>query len=125
LETVAREDRHYTAEEGERRREWLGYATKEEEDAARERYRAEKRGLSGGQFSIEEVKEEYNDLDSMKQPDLKRLLPNNNADQSNVLEGGEEGKDREESGSEPDVERTPSDENQPWKEYWQTVDTDA
>lgn len=125
LETAAREDRHYTAEEGERRREWLGYATKEEEDAARERYRAEKRGLSGGQFSIEEVKEEYNDLDSMKQPDLKKLLPNNNADQSNVLEGGEEGKDREESGSEPDVERTPSDENQPWKEYWQTVDADA
>lgn len=107
LETPAREDRFYT-EEGESRREWLGYATKEEEDAARARYRAEKRRLAST-FSIEEVKNEYNELDSMKQADVKRLLPN----------------DGEDDGQEPSaIERQPSDEKQPWKEYWENAEAE-
>lgn len=112
LETPARDDRFY-AEEGERRREWLGYATKEEEDAARARYREEKARLSSG-FSIEELKNEYNDLGSMKQTNVKRLLPNGGEEEDTGWESS--------AGEAPDVERTPSDENQPWKQYWQGED---
>lgn len=109
LETAARDDRFY-AEEGERRREWLGYATKEEEDAARARYREEKRRLSSG-FSIEEVKNEYNDLNSMNQTEIKRFRTND----------GEE-ENTESSSTDREVERQPSDENPPWKQYWENAD---
>jgi len=120
LETAARDDRFY-AEEGESRREWLGYATKEEEDAARARYREEKRRLSGG-FSIEEVKHEYNDLNSMKQPDTKRLLSNSSTEQNNPLDEDDGG--QEPSATDADMERQPSDEYQPWKEYWENADAE-
>ena len=121
LETAERDDRNFI-DDGESRREWLGYATKEEEDAARARYREEKRRLSR-EFSIEEVKNEYNELGSMKRTDVKRFLPNSNGNQNRV-----EDKDGEiaqqESATESDVERQPSDENQPWKEYWENADAE-
>lgn len=115
LETSARDDRFY-AEEGERRREWLGYATKEEEDAARARFREEKRRLSSG-FSIEEINNEYKGFDSIKQTKVNRLLPNNEEETDAAQESLSGATDAV-------LERQPSDEK-PWKQYWENAEAEA
>lgn len=69
-------------EEGVGRREWLGYATEEEERVAQARYQEEKRRRQTG-FSIEEIRENYNELTSMTTDgDARELLPNDDQDDS-------------------------------------------
>ena len=107
LETATpRIDLNDFVEDGESRREWLGYSTKEEEDAARARYRAEKRRLSA-ELSIEEIRNDYHDFNSMTQTDVKCLLPN----------------EHHRSAMDLDIEAQPSDEKQ-WKEYWERADAE-
>lgn len=48
-------------DEGADRREWLGYASKEDEKKAKEKFQEEKRRQ--GQFAIKEVKGSYQALD--------------------------------------------------------------
>ena len=51
-------------EEGADRREWLGYASKEEERVAQARYREDKRRRQDPGVSIEELRPGYNDFES-------------------------------------------------------------
>lgn len=65
------------AEEGAGRREWLGYASKEEEKLAQLKFQEEKK-QHRGEFSIEEVGNTYHDLDSASNetPKMKPYSPN-------------------------------------------------
>lgn len=114
LETTERDDFNEVLDDGESRREWLGYSTKEEEDAARARYRAEKRRLSV-EMSIEEIKNDYHDLNSLEQTDVKRFLPNSNREGVENVTA--------QSATDLDIEAQPSDESQ-WKEYWERADAE-
>jgi uncharacterized membrane protein len=57
------------------------YSTKEEADAARARYQAEKRHLSA-ELLIEEIRKAYQDLNFMTQTNVKRFLPNSSTNQN-------------------------------------------
>jgi hypothetical protein len=69
--------REEVLEEGAGRREWLGYASKEEEKAAQLKFQEEKKQHQG-EFSIEEVGNAYHDLDSASDgtPKMKPYTPN-------------------------------------------------
>jgi hypothetical protein len=72
-------------EDGAERREWLGYTSKEEERVAQARHREDKRRRQAGQagFSIEEIRDNYNDLESMATDgEIKNYLPNKEQDDS-------------------------------------------
>jgi hypothetical protein len=114
LETAERDDYDEVLDEGESRREWLGYSTKDEEDAARARYRAEKHRLSA-EMSIEEIKNDYHDLRFLKQTDVKRFVPNNSRKKVDKITA--------QSTMNPDIETQPSDDSQ-WKEYWERTDAE-
>jgi hypothetical protein len=115
LETAESHDHNDFVEDGESRREWLGYSTKEEEDAARARYQVDKRRLSA-ELSIEEIRNDYQDLNSMTQTDVKLFLPNSSTNQKSSRE-------QHQSATDPDIEAQPSDERQ-WKEYWERADAE-
>ena len=115
LETAARDDHNDICEDREIRREWLGYSTKEEEDAARARYQAEKRRRSA-ELSIEEIRNDYHDFNSMTQTDVKCFLPNSSTNQNSSRE-------QHQTAMDPDIEAQPSDEKQ-WKEYWERADAE-
>lgn len=67
-------------EEGADRRKWLGYSSKEEERVAQARYREDKRRRQAG-FSVEEISEKYNELESMGEDgEVKSYLPNKEDD---------------------------------------------
>jgi hypothetical protein len=70
-------------EEGEGRREWLGYSSKEEERVAQARHREEKRRRQND-FAIEEDGNNYNDLESMtaEGPEPNKFFPNVETDES-------------------------------------------
>jgi hypothetical protein len=90
LETVKAESKSELAdgddeprEEGTDRREWLGYNSKEEERIAQARFREEKRRRIQAGFSIEEIRHNYNDLESLTADgETKTLFPNNEPDGS-------------------------------------------
>jgi hypothetical protein len=63
LESPTRSPPEQVLEEGADRREWLGYASKEEEKLAQLKFQQEKKQQQG-EFSIEEVGNAYHDLDS-------------------------------------------------------------
>jgi hypothetical protein len=67
---VPRRSREEVLEEGAGRREWLGYASKEEEKAAQLKFQEEKKQQQG-EFTIEEVGNTYHDLDSASTETLK------------------------------------------------------
>ena len=71
LETADRDDHSVIVDEGADRREWLGYANKEEESTAKERYREENR-RSRIDFSIEEVHTDYHELHAIGSPPNKK-----------------------------------------------------
>lgn len=100
LETKQREKmEHVDSEKG--RREWLGYSSKEEENASRQKYLEESRAG----VVIEEIKDGYHDLESMDRTNVKDYLPNKDddgAENSNMTS-----EEKEESGSE-----------QQWKQFW-------
>ena len=120
LETAARDDRNNNVEIGESRREWLGYSSKQEEDAARARYQAERIRLSDG-LSIEEIKEDYHGFESMGRTNVKRFFTNKNAKQTKTSEQGTS--ESQNPTAAEGVERQPSDEME-WKEYWERADAE-
>jgi hypothetical protein len=71
-------------EAGTDRREWLGYSSQEEERIAQARFREEKRRRMQAGISIEEIRHNYNDLDSLTADGetAKTLLPNEEPDAS-------------------------------------------
>ena len=77
LETADRGDQNVVVDEGADRRQWLGYASKEEEVVAKERHQEEKRRLKSG-FSIEEVQNQYHDL-SIGTPHITNVSHNDDA----------------------------------------------
>lgn len=85
-------------EEGQDRREWLGFASKEEHDQAQARYQDEKKKQQQSGLSIEEIKEGYNTFESM---------PNR----------GEQSVLQEESNKETDDDN--GDDGETWKGFWE------
>ena len=72
-------------EEGADRRNWLGFFSKEEERKAKMRYNDEKMRRQEAGITIEEVKDSYNDLDTLAKDggvSVKELLPNEEQDDS-------------------------------------------
>lgn len=72
-------------EEGADRRKWLGFFSKEEERKAKMRYNEEKMRRQEAGITIEEVKDAYNDLDTLTKDgrvSVKELLPNEEQDDS-------------------------------------------
>lgn len=71
-------------EEGSDRREWLGYASKEEERIAQARYREDKRRRQASGVVIEEIGDKYNDLESVKTEgfEVNDFLPNQEENES-------------------------------------------
>jgi len=70
-------------EEGTDRREWLGYATNEEERVAQARHREEKRRRQSAGLKIEEIRNNYNDLEAMATDgERHNFLPNQDQDES-------------------------------------------
>lgn len=83
-------------EEGSDRREWLGYASKEEERVAQARYREDKRRRQASGVVIEEIANKYNNFESIETDDFEvnDFLPNR-------------------------------EENESWKDYWARNGADA
>lgn len=70
-------------DEGDDRREWLGYSSKEEEVEVQLELQNEKMRRQGEGLTIEEVSNSYNAFDSMNADDaVKELLPNEDVDES-------------------------------------------
>lgn len=68
-------------QEGDNRREWLGYSSKEEERVAHARYREEKRRRQNTPLTIEDLRNvNYNDLESLTatggDTEMKNYIPN-------------------------------------------------
>ena len=114
LETQAPESPKLYHEEGESRRQWLGYASIEEQRKAEERYRREKRSQQqGGGLSIEEL-QGYQDLgeeptDSAIEQQLNEKFER---ETTRVLEETE--LDNETSLKSSEQDRPPA-----WKAYWE------
>jgi hypothetical protein len=77
LESPTRSPPEQVVDEGAGRREWLGYASKEEEKAAQLKFQEDKKQQQG-EFSIEEVGNTYQELDSASNgtPKMKPYSPN-------------------------------------------------
>ncbi len=71
-------------EDGSDKREWLGYASKDEERIAQARFREEKRRRQVTGIVIEEISTNYNDLDSIDDDDVEVVdfLPNREENES-------------------------------------------
>jgi hypothetical protein len=99
-------------EEGTDRRNWLGYASKEDEHSSRARYLEEQRRWKSG-FSIEEVRNTYHDFESLPRSAVRDMVPNND-DQTSKPPRNKQTDDA--SSSFPNDE-TGEDETE-WKDYW-------
>jgi hypothetical protein len=79
----AQEEEDAPREEGSDRREWLGYATKEEERVAQARHREEKRRRQAVGLKIEEIRNNYNELEAMATDgELQNPLSNEDQEES-------------------------------------------
>ncbi len=63
-------------EEGADRREWLGYASKEEEEKAKAKFKEEKQGLNSKTVIIEEIGDTYNEFPAFPKDAIAELVLN-------------------------------------------------
>lgn len=127
LETEATVKPKFDKDEGESRREWLGYASKEEQRKAEERYRREK--LSHQQpngISIEEITSGYQDLaqeptDSSIEQQLnekfQREMDGENDEDPPSLRKTEQSAQADEMAT-PDEDDKETKDDDAWKSYW-------
>lgn len=106
-------DKQHEREEGIDRREWLGFASTEEEIDAKAKYKAEKSRQSSGVI-IEEVNGGYNELSLMPVQEVKSFTSNTNGGQSKFR--------REETGLD-DKEESKEKDDDKWKNYWSAGDS--
>ncbi len=106
-------------EAGSDRREWLGYASKDEERAARLKYREEKRRIQGTGISIEEVDGTYNDLSSLPSGGVKTYTYYNTA---SAMATEQDNYGGHPSGTGDGADDAPGEaknsEEETWKDFW-------
>jgi len=111
LETQPIKSLHPVHEVGESRRQWLGYASKEEQNKAEDRYQREKKSQQqGGGLSIEEMGK-YQDFELGEEP-------TDSAIEQQLNENFEAETDLEEVNRENPPE-TQAEEEGEWKAYWE------
>jgi hypothetical protein len=104
-------------EEGVDRREWLGFASKEEELDAMAKFQAEK-SRQNASVTIEDVDGGYNELSAMPPQEVKSFTSNNDdskSDASSSLRRGPTGLD--------ESQLNEKDDDGKWKNYWSTGDS--
>jgi hypothetical protein len=106
-------------EEGTGRREWLGYASKEEEMKGKAMYCEEKKRLQSPSIVIEEVDGIYNDFSSMLPEAVKNFTTNQEAPATQTRRAPVKSA---ESGS--DAGESKNSEEDKWKNYWYANDND-
>ena len=99
-------------EEGADRREWLGYASKEEEMKGKTMYNEEKKRLQGSSVIIEEIDGNYNDFSTMTSEDNKNFTPNEEASVTKTRSAPV----KKESGSDAGESKASEEDN--WKNFW-------
>lgn len=110
LEISSNTNGEVNKEEGADRRTWLGYASKAEEAENHQKYRDKKISLHlRGGFSIEEVKQEYQDLNEI-QGDI-AALDKVNKETSRLNDNFE-----------LDEARTGNNDKEGWKDFWADPD---
>mmetsp|Transcript_2263 Transcript_2263/g.4177 ORF Transcript_2263/g.4177 Transcript_2263/m.4177 type:complete len:237 (+) Transcript_2263:270-980(+) len=102
-------------EEGADRREWLGYDSVEDEKAGKARYEAEKQRLRGPSVTIEEVDGSYNEFSTMPSQDVQAFLPNQEGPMAPSREAPVKAQD-----SNSDNGESKDREEEKWKNYWST-----
>lgn len=98
-------------EEGTDRRNWLGYASRDDEQGSRARFLEEQRRWKSG-LSIEEVHNTYHDFESLPRATVKDLVSNDEKDDGPTLNHVEKCDDAVLAKEEADEEETE------WKEFW-------
>jgi hypothetical protein len=106
-------------EEGADRREWLGYASAEEETKAKAKYKQERqRTVEGSDVSIEEVGESYNEFPEFPADAIAELVSNEEAAPAATVE-----KEQSSSIAIPTEEKQESeDQDEEWKAFWSKPD---
>ena len=116
----AKDDGSPIREEGAYRREWLGYASLEEELEAKTKYKQDNQNILGSEgVTIEDVEGNYNNFISLSSDGIKTFAPNTEpttiAIEQQPASKVALGEDADES----------KDEEEEWKAFWSTSDTNV
>jgi hypothetical protein len=110
----------HPSEEGDHRRQWLGFTSKEEEQLSQERHWEEKRRTNSG-FKIEEIREGYHHLEDIATTEVQNFIPEECAVQETRKEPHEHAFQETEAKSGDKENNNES----KWKELWTRDDQEG